>query len=289
MLCAPEHHKRFDMINDARLANDRQVLLRRISDAEEKIARLEDELDQSSRLATLGTLAGMIAHEFNNILTPVLSYAQLALATPDDRELVSKALVRTVDGAEQLARIATAILGFLQGDDQLQEADINRVVDEALACMARNPAKAGVKVIRGVPNGLRARIRPVCLQHVLLNLFLNAVEAMRGRAGELRISASEHGDGRVVIRIADTGCGMPPEVARRVLEPLAHRVQRVAGPQSAGRIGEKGRGHGLGLAVCRRLVEEAGGHISVASELDRGTTFTLDLAGAAVESRRRSA
>lgn len=279
------------MSYDAKLSNDRDVLLGRIREMEAQISRLETDLDRTSRLATLGILAGMIAHEFNNLLTPVMSYAQLALGSPDDRELVTKALNRAVEGAEQLSRIASAILGFLRDDDQLADAEINRVVDLTLECMAKDPQKAGVSIVRRVPDGLRAAIRPICLQQVFLNLFLNAIEAMRGRGGELRIIAAIEPGGIIRVMVSDTGCGMSSEMVARAFDPLAG--SQAGGPAIGREPGDAKangrRGHGLGLAICKRLVEDAGGTIHLNSRPGEGTTFSVCLRAAGQAQSRRSA
>lgn len=292
------------MSYDAKLSNDRDVLLGRIREMEAQITRLESDLDRTSRLATLGILAGMIAHEFNNLLTPVMSYAQLALGSPDDRALVTKALNRAVEGVEQLSRIASAILGFLRDDDQLADAEINRVIDLTLECMAKDPQKAGVSIVRRIPEGLRAGIRPICLQQVLLNLFLNAIEAMRGRGGELRITAAIEPKGIIRLLVADTGCGMSGEMIERAFHPLAGSGSECRdsshsfaerSPRPEGDGNEHGgevrsrRGHGLGLAICKRLVEEAGGTIHLNSRPGEGTTFALCLPAPSQARSRRSA
>ena len=315
------------MSHDARLEHDRDALLDRLRDMQTRIEALTSELERSNRLATLGVLAAMIAHEFNNLLTPVQSYAQLALATPSDATLVQKALVRAIEGTEQLARIAKAILGFVREDDQLQDADVNRVVDETLDCMARHPSKMGVTLVRDVPPEMRVAMRPVCLQQIFLNLFLNALEAMRAQqGGELRVTARPQANGRVLLQVSDTGCGVPEDIVDRLFEPLVTRPhgsassddgETVGGSRSqdsgeARRLDDTGvaprrshpgpnpmlheataaahpSGHGLGLAVCRRLVEEAGGRIAVTSQPGLGTTFAITLAAARTLPVRKSA
>lgn len=275
------------MSYDAKLSNDRDVLLGRIHDMESQIQRLEADLDRTSRLATLGILAGMIAHEFNNLLTPVMSYSQLALTSPDDRELVTKALTRTIDGTQQLSGIASAILGFLRDDVQVADADINRVLDLTIDCMARDPQKAGVRLVRRVPEGLRAGIRPICLQQVLLNLFLNAIESMRGSGGELRITSNIERDGAVRVEVSDTGCGMSREAVERAFTALPNRPPQIEKAQST--AGSARRGHGLGLAICKRLIDEAGGEINLQSAPGQGTTFSIRLLAPRHSQSRRSA
>lgn len=244
------------------------------------------------RLVTLGTLAGSIAHEFNNILTPVLSYAQLAQSSPDDRDLVQKALRKAAEGAEKAAEIASAMLGLIRDGDGIAACRVAEAVRDALGCLPKPPQKQGIGVEIEIPHSLAVRIRPVALQQILLNLILNAMQAMEGRPGTLRIFESEAprstwniapGNGRpggngkkphaappaedqAVIAVSDTGCGIPANEIARVFEPF-RRTRRKANSSSTG----------LGLAITKRLVEEAGGTIAVESVISQGSTFFIAL------------
>lgn len=279
---------------DARLDYDRDTLIERIQEMEARIEDLSEELATSNHLATLGTLVGMVAHEFNNLLTPVMSYAQLALKSPEDRELVQKALTRALESTEQVARVASAILGFIRDDRQLDTADVNRVLDEALLCMAGKPEKSGITIDRHIPQGMRVAMRPVSLQQVMLNLLLNALDAMKDERGTISIECELTENGRVTLTVADTGRGMTRQEAERIFQVFVSRdsgpYAGIGGPPSAWgcRSSRSRRGHGLGLAICRRLITEAGGHISLKSKPGSGTTFTINL-GIAAEHGLRSA
>lgn len=299
------------------LALDRERLLERVDELASRVADLESELDRSHRLATLGTIAGSIAHEFNNILTPVMSYAQLALATPNDPELTAKALQKAVDGTEKAASIASSMLGFVRDDLGESSADVAEAVREALSCLARDPSKDGVRLSVQVPDGCRVQMKSVSLHQVLMNLILNAIEAIKPDGGSLTIVAERNEGcstwntskgsgvrdqgsektgtdsrprmmtnpgraaavGVVRIRVTDSGRGIPAELKERVFEPFFSRREQGAG-------GKKGTG--LGLAICRRLVEEAGGRIAVESEVGVGTTFTIELPAASAKSANGS-
>lgn len=256
-------------------AFDEERLLHRINELLSQVRHLESEVERTHRLATLGLLSGSIAHEFNNILTPVLSYAQLALAAPEDTELCQKALRKSVDGTQKAAQIASAMLGFIREDMSEPFADVLVVLDESLQCMGRDLQKEGIALDIDVPPGTRVLMRPVALEQVLINLILNAVEAIRPGTGRLRITASppHRSTGntsdcnRLRLNIEDSGRGMAAELAARVFQPFV----------SSGAKEGRRTGTGLGLTICKRLVEEAGGTIEVSSEVGKGTVFSLSL------------
>src|SRR6185369_5603381 len=97
---------------------------------EAQLQQVRESLTHSHRLATLGTIASIIAHEYNNILTPVVSYAQLALAKPGDQELMKKAVEKALAGAERAAHISSSLLGFAREADQRHAAPLRRTIDE---------------------------------------------------------------------------------------------------------------------------------------------------------------
>jgi signal transduction histidine kinase len=218
----------------------------------------------------LGLLAGSIAHEFNNILTPVLSYAQLALASPEDPTIGTKALKKAVEGTEKASQIAASILGFIRNDPEPVYASIRTVVDDALRCIGRDLSKEGIALEIDVSRSLVASIRPIALEQVVINLVLNAVEAIKPSAGKLRIAARvDPATQHVIIDIDDTGRGIPTHMIDRIFEPFV-----------SARSGDSAKGTGLGLTICKRIVEEAGGSLAVLSRLGDGTTFTMRLPAA---------
>ncbi|UCD74947.1 MAG: HAMP domain-containing histidine kinase [Phycisphaerales bacterium] len=248
--------------------------LGRLSQVEEELNGLRAELERAHRLATLGVLAAGVAHEINNVLTPVLGYTQLTQAHPDDADLQAKAADRIVGGIEAAVRIARAMLDFSTKSDEPQCANISQVLQSTLDCVARDPAKDGISLTRHIPPAAKVRIRPVALQQVLLNLLINAIRAMRdqsSRGGSLGITAVEQADGTTLITVSDTGPGIPEEIADRLFEPFVSSASSHTYSQPS-----KG-GSGLGLAVCKRLIEAAGGLISATSTPGQGTTFTISL------------
>lgn len=275
---------------DSASIGDPEQLLNHLEQLEAQLAAVQAGLAHSHRLAMLGTLATIIAHEFNNILTPIISYSQIALAEPDDRELLVKTVEKSLSGAERAARISAAILGFggQDDEDQPEAADLSAVVDEALACLAREPRKDGIELTLDVPN-VRLQISPLSLQQVLLNLILNARKAMGRGPGHLRVTAEisrdigpdTNPDGQnanmVRITVADSGPGIAPEIRDHLFEPFVTAAvgDRRAGDAASGPPSEKGTG--LGLSICRQLIEKAGGRIWVESEPGQGAAFHFAL------------
>lgn len=270
---------------------------------EARLRELEAQLLHSHRLATLGTLTSIVAHEYNNILTPILSYAQLALASPDDRDLLIKAVEKAQQGAERAARISASILGFARGDedDPPPLAHVRTVVEQALACLARDPARDGIAVRLDLPD-LWLAIPASDLQQVLVNLLLNARDAMTlsqaRRGGQLTVAAFADDHGRGVLEVRDTGPGIDPAILPRLFDPFV-TTKRTPAPApgtsattpAPGVPGTSGgpQGTGLGLPISRDLCRRAAGDLTAtnAPPPASGATFriTLPLADAAAPPR----
>ena len=276
-----------------------------LADAQRQLDLLRDQLSDSHRLATLGTIAAVIAHEFNNILTPVVSYAQFALRSAEsetpDLNLIRKALTKAFVGSNKAGKICNSMLGLARGHSSPERVEVRQLVDEALAVLARDPQKDGIALRVQVPPGLAVRGDPLQLEQVLLNLLINARHAMLGRGGSLTVRASETAGGEVAVQVVDTGPGIPAEVIGRIFEPFF--TTKMSTAATGGRVPPKpdaaslaaapgsdgAKGSGLGLAVCKEIVELHGGRIEVRSRPGRGTTFEVVLPAAeaeAVEPRR---
>lgn len=236
-----------------------QDVLARLEKAEQELAALRRELDHSQQLATLGTLTAGIAHEINNILTPVLAYAQLSRANPGDTALRNKALDRAIAGVESAGRIVEAVLGFAREGEDEEHSSVLDVVESTLACLGRDLSRDAIDLCIDVDSDAFVRIRPLALQQVLLNLILNSITALDGKPGAIRISTARL-DGAVEIAVADTGPGVPPDVSEKMFDPFVTsrpRNQRKDPTQIVH------GGSGLGLAVCKRLIERGGGKIGL--------------------------
>ena len=229
---------------------------------------LQAQLRHSQRMAAVGTMTAMIAHEFNNILTPIINYANLARTNP---KLTEKALTRAAVGGERASSICQAILGMTRDDGEPPtRIRLAELVDETLSAMARDPKRDGIALAMRIPPTLTVTTRRVPLQQVLLNLLINARTAVmagdRG-AGQIEVTARME-RGIVRITIGDTGVGIPPENLDRIFEPFFSTKDE---PD------DTSGGYGLGLAICKDILASLGGQIRVDSTVGVGTTFTLRL------------
>jgi signal transduction histidine kinase len=216
----------------------------------------------------------------------------MAVANPEDAPLQAKALDRAIAGVESASRIIEAVLGFSRADEEFTQANVSRVIDATLACLGRAPERDGIRLTVEVDPETVVSIRPLALQQVMLNLMLNALAALQGNRGELRIVVAPQGDGTTRIQVADNGPGIPQVVADTLFEPfVTSRPKRGGG----GRKGET-RGSGLGLAICKRLIEDVGGSITAGpgcfeseTPAGPGATFTIILANFAQDGNQKAA
>ncbi|MEM1356002.1 MAG: HAMP domain-containing sensor histidine kinase [Planctomycetota bacterium] len=259
-----------------------------INRLEQELASLGRELAWSHRLATLGTLAATAAHEVNNLLTPISSYAQLALANPNDPRLVRRALEIAANNTQRASRMFAATLGYARderGHGGPEPSQPNEMLEQALACLPREPEKDGIALQTSLePANLP--IHPTELQQVLLNLLLNARKALlQANSPKPRIEVegrceAEAEQYRLTVR--DNGPGIREDIKHHLFEPFVTQPSH-AGDAALSHVppdehdAEQVRGTGLGLAVCRRLIESAGGRIGVESEPGRGAAFIIVL------------
>lgn len=234
---------------------------------------LREQLTESQRLATIGTIAAVIAHEFNNLLTPIVSYSQFALQSAEsdkpDMELIRKALSKSYQSSSKAGRICASMLGLARGESSLGQVSVQQLVDETLAVLARDPKKDGIALRVQVQPELRVHGDPVQLEQVLLNLLINARQAMLGRGGSITIKAQPIEGEEVRIQVIDTGPGIPEKLMPKIFEPFFTT-------KGTARKGEA-KGTGLGLAICKEIIEHHQGRIEVQSEVGKGTTFNIHL------------
>ena len=236
---------------------------------------LRDQLTESQRLATIGTIAAVIAHEFNNLLTPIVSYSQYALTSAEsanpDMGLIRKALSKSFQSADKAGKICNSMLGLARGQSSFVDVAVQQLIDDVMLVMARDPQKDGLALRVQIAPGLMVHGDPVQIEQVLLNLLINARHAMAGRGGgSLTIKGMLlDGTPEVRIQIIDTGPGIPEKLITRIFEPFFTT-------KGTARKGEA-KGTGLGLAICKEIIEHHKGRIEVESAIGKGTTFAVYL------------
>src|SRR5438105_1220175 len=168
-----------------------------VEQLQEQLDSLRDQLTESQRLATIGTIAAVIAHEFNNLLTPIVSYSQYALQSAEsekpDMALIRKALSKAFQSSSKAGKICTSMLSLARGESTFADVSVQKLVDEVLLVLARDPQKDGIALRVQVHPGITIHGDPVQLEQVLLNLLINARQAMLGKGGSLTIKAQREG------------------------------------------------------------------------------------------------
>jgi two-component system cell cycle sensor histidine kinase/response regulator CckA len=228
--------------------------------------QLQRQLLQSQKMEAVGTLAGGIAHDFNNLLMGIQANVSLIRLGAGRDETVEKKVARIEEQIQNGAALTRQLLGYARkGKYSVTTFNLNLLIEETLHVVRRTN--------KGVVVHSRLTDAPAMIQAdqgqmelVLLNLFLNAVDAMPG-GGELhvktqRLNAGEHR--KIQLQVADTGVGMDKETQGRIFEPFFTTK-------------EMGQGTGLGMASVYGVVKNHGGDIQVQSEPNQGTAFTLTL------------
>jgi signal transduction histidine kinase len=217
----------------------------------------------------LGVLASGAFHELNNTLTPIINYAKLALRNPDPayRE---RALTRILDAGQRAAAITGGMLGLSRpgrDPDQRVTVDLNRLVEEVVLLINKDLARNKVRLEVQLMSRPFARVNPAQIQQVLINLLINARQAMP-EGGVVNLRLTSDGTGRLAeLCVTDHGIGIAPANLGRIFEPF---FSTKTGPDSSG-LG----GTGLGLSVCRDIVEAHHGRLRAESRLGQGSMFTL--------------
>lgn len=231
---------------------------------------MQTKLAQAERLAAAGELAAGVAHEINNPINTVINCAQLVQDGDDARENCQV----IIEEGKRIADIVGDLLQFARDDhDRPQATSVPEVVQRTLRMLGENWKRHGVRLGIEVPDDLPAvQARPQRLQQVLLNLLINAKDALLGVEREVRqvwLAAAPR-DGGVELTVRDNGPGLPDKLGARVFEPFV-TTKRARG------------GTGLGLSISKSIVEGYGGRIAVESVPGAGATFRIWLPVAAAE------
>lgn|GEM_PF-4582041 len=230
-----------------------------VAEKEAALHSLEHQLFQAQKLESLGTLASGIAHDFNNLLAIILGQVTLLETLPPDPERLQKSLDRIrVAGNRGTALVRQMLTLARKAPARLEPINLNTLADETLVLVAETFPPSIARVFHGDPSLPLVLGDPTQVQQVLLNLCVNARDAMP-EGGTLRVETQGLAEA-AVLRVADTGVGMDETTKNRIFEPFFTTKA-------------PGQGTGLGLSMVFGIVEGHGGTIRVDSKLGRGTTF----------------
>ncbi len=227
--------------------------------------RLEAQLIQSAKMASLGVMAGGIAHEIRNPLSVTSAAAQLFLESPDDEELRAECAEEIYSEIRRVSIIIENLLRFARpSEGHKTPVDINEALEDTLLLLRYQMTRQRI----AWETELSPQLPPVMgnknlLQQVFSNMILNACNAMPD-GGRLTIETHLNADREVEIRFTDTGCGIPEENLDRIFDPFFTTMPA-------------GKGTGLGLSICYAIVEQHRGEIDVYSDIGVGSTFVTRL------------
>lgn len=241
--------------------NDNEQLL-------EEIQSLREQLMQAQKMSTVGALASSVTHEFNNILTTVINYAKMGLRHKTD-ETRDKAFNKILNAGQRAAKITTGMLSYARnGSDRREPMNMIELVQDVLVLVEKDLQIHRVRLQTHVEGLPIAMVNASQIQQVLLNLIINARQAMEG-GGRLDIGIRAHAEsGSAEISIRDSGQGIPGDQLRKIFDRFYTTKTADAGGQG---------GTGLGLALARDVIESHNGRMRVDSAVGKGTTFTLKL------------
>ena len=234
-----------------------------------RLAQAEVEVARAARVTTMGALSASIAHEVNSPLAAIMSHAEASLRwlerdTPDIAEAVA-GLQGILDAAARARGVVERTRGFLSNAPaRMEPQDIVRLIQEAVLLIDRELRSLGISIHYDVTEGLpRVAADAINIQQVLVNLVLNAAQAMSGREGPRDITIGARLDGaRLRVEVTDKGPGIDAATMKAMFEPF---------------FSTKVGGMGMGLAICRTCIAAHGGRLWATSSVGEGSTFHFDL------------
>jgi two-component system sensor kinase FixL len=237
---------------------------------ETRLQELQAELVHMSRFTALGEMASTLAHEINQPLTAISNYLKgcrrlLERSTEEKSVMLRQAVEQAADQALRAGRIIRHLREFVaRGESERHVESLAKLIEEASALALVGAKEKGVRVaFRFDPQAPRVLVDRIQIQQVLLNLMRNAIEAMQDSPRrELHVRTEAKPDGLVEVSVADTGPGISPEITGRLFHPF---------------VTTKKHGMGVGLSICRTIVESHGGKIWADSTPGEGTAFRFTL------------
>jgi signal transduction histidine kinase len=223
------------------------------------------QLAYNEKMAELGRISAGVVHELNAPLSVIISASQMIMREAGVPEIVQEMIARISSEAQRLSQLTKGLLNFSSHDETIGEVDLNLTVDFILNFLNFEAARRGITVLKQFDHTLPVlRLDANMLKQILLNIIMNALQAMESTGGKLLVETTADGCDNVSFIIADNGPGIPTESIDRIFD----RYFTTKKP---------GEGTGLGLFVTKSLVESMGGEIKVRSRSGGGTTFTVTL------------
>jgi signal transduction histidine kinase len=236
---------------------------------EQQLALLREQLAQAQKLTALGELVSTTTHEFNNVLMTIINYAKMGMRHKDGPTR-DKSFEKILAASQRAAQITNGILAFARNrSSSLEPTDLRKLVDDSLLLLEREMNKYRVRVEKQFDDVPHAVANGNQIQQVLMNLLINARQAMPNGGTLLVRLTHDAANQNVDLIVRDSGCGMAPETLRRIFDPF---FSTKSGPDASGKGGT-----GLGLSMCRDIIEAHHGRIRVESTLGKGTMFTIKL------------
>jgi signal transduction histidine kinase len=249
------------------VANAVQDMMGRLQELHHEHMALLARFRDTDRMSSVGLIASGLAHDINNPLSGLIASLERLARNPGDEERATAYLPSMIEAVRHIQGVIHNLLQFVR--HQRYDASPVDLADSVAKArlLAGHRFPPEVDLVLQVPSNLPAiSFDPVCLLQILVNVFINAADAMHGRCGRVTVTAAEVSD-CIVMSITDEGHGMPSEVLARAFDPLFTTKS-------------PGEGTGLGLAIARQMMRDHGGEIALKSEQGKGTTVTLTFRGA---------
>jgi two-component system, NtrC family, sensor histidine kinase HydH len=226
-----------------------------------EIRRLQNEVRRQEKLAAMGGLAAGVAHEVRNPLSSIKALATFFAEQFEEGSESNEAAKVMVQEVDRLNRVITELLEFSRPTDlKRQVCEVKELINRSIQLIQQEAANKHIDIKVNLPESLcTAWIDPDRLTQCLLNLYVNAIQAMAG-GGTLTVGGTPGEDGDVKIVVSDTGGGIPGDQVDKIFNPY---------------FTTKGKGTGLGLAIVQKIVSDHGGSIAVQSANGQGASFSI--------------
>ncbi len=242
--------------------------------AQQSLMSAQDNLARFSRILSMAEMAASIAHELNQPLTAVVTHAYACRewlnGNPANVEKASLTAEKIVQESTRASAVVKRVRALFRKDQEAlirEAADVNMLIRDLARLLREEAIRRGVSIRLVLGSDLpKSNVDPVQIQQVLLNLATNGMDAMMESQGpkELSIESQKQGDSEILVTVADTGCGVAADIMDKVFDPF---------------FSTKPQGTGMGLALCRTIIEEHDGHLWVSNAVSGGAKFQFTLKG----------